>query len=348
MKVRGVVLEKIGELSVREIDIPGTLEPQSDEVAVSIRTVGVCGSDVHYYEHGRIGDFIVNAPLILGHEASGVVAAVGSHVTHLKVGDRVCMEPGIPNFTSPETMLGLYNLDPEVRFWATPPVHGCLTAKVVHPAALTYRLPDNVSFAEGAMVEPLAIGVYAATKAKIRPGDVAVVTGAGTIGMMVLFAALAAGCSEVIVSDFAAGKLALLAGRPGITTVDPAKQSLAKVVAERTEGRGADVFFEASGSVRPYDKMADLIARGGRAVLVGMPQELVPLDVVALQVKEISLTGTFRYANVWERTLKLLASGKIDLKPLISATFPFDQAAAAFARAARRLPSDVKIQIQLE
>ena len=347
MKVRGVVLEKIGELSVREIDIPGTPEPQSHEVAILIKTVGICGSDVHYFKHGRIGDFIVNAPMILGHEASGVITKVGSAVRHLKVGDRVCMEPGIPNFSSLETMQGLYNLDPDVRFWATPPIHGCLTHAVVHPAALTYRLPDNVSFGEGAMVEPLAIGVYATAKAKIQPGDVAVVTGAGTIGMMIIFSALAAGCSEVIVSDIAAAKLALLAGRPGIVTVDPAKQSLTSVVAERTSGHGADVFFEASGSNKPYDNMVELIRRGGRAVLVGMPQDKVPIDVVALQVKEISLTGTFRYANVWERALKLLGSGKIDLKPLISATFSFEDSIAAFERAARQLPSDVKIQIQL-
>ncbi|MDR3515236.1 MAG: NAD(P)-dependent alcohol dehydrogenase [Azospirillaceae bacterium] len=347
MNVRGVVLERVGELSIRDIDIPGTPNPQEHEVAVSVKTVGICGSDVHYYKHGRIGDFVVKDPMILGHEASGVVTKIGSAVTHLKVGDRVCMEPGVPDFTSLETMQGLYNLDPDVRFWATPPIHGCLTAQVIHPATLTYRLPDNVSFAEGAMVEPLAIGVYAAARAEIQPGDVAVVTGAGTIGMMIAFSALAAGCSEVIISDFATAKLALLANRPGLTTVDLNRQSLAAIVDERTAGRGVDVFFEASGSDKPYDRMTDLIRRGGRVVLVGMPQDKIALDVVALQVKEISLTGTFRYANVWDRALKLLGSGKIDLKPLISATFPFEDSIAAFQRAAQQRPSDVKIQIEL-
>ena len=345
MKVRAVVLEGIGEISLRDIEVPGTLEPADNEARIAIKTVGVCGSDVHYYKHGRIGDFVVNEPMILGHEAAGVVTAVGANVADLKIGDRVCMEPGVPDFGSRQTLEGHYNLDPSVRFWATPPIHGCLTPEVVHPAALTYKLPANVSFAEGAMVEPLAIGVYAAYKGAIRPGDVAVVAGAGTIGLMVAFAALASGCAKVILSDVAMAKLDLVAGRPGIVTVDLNREKLADVVAAHTAGHGADLFFEASGSPRAFDDLMDVVGRGGRVVLVGMPQDRVPLDVVALEVKEISLTGIFRYANVWERTLALLGSGKIDLKPLISASYPFDRAVAAFERAAQQNSSDVKIQI---
>jgi D-xylulose reductase len=345
MKVRAVVLEGIGDIRLRDIEVPGTLEPEDNEVRIAVKTVGICGSDVHYYKHGRIGDFIVKTPMILGHEAAGVVTAVGAKIAHLHIGDRVCMEPGVPDFGSRETLEGHYNLDPSVRFWATPPVHGCLTPEVVHPAALTYKLPDNVSFAEGAMVEPLAIGVYAAFKGAIRPGDVAVVAGAGTIGMMTAFAALASGCAKVIVSDVATAKLDLVAGRPGFVTVDLNREKLADVVAAHTAGHGADLFFEASGSPHAFDDMMDVVGRGGRVVLVGMPQDRVPLDVVALEVKEISLTGIFRYANVWERTLALLGSGKIDLKPLISASYPFDRSVAAFERAAQQNSSDVKIQI---
>ncbi len=345
MKVKAVVLEGIGEICVRDIEVAGTLQPADNEVRIAVKAVGICGSDVHYYKHGRIGDFVVNAPMILGHEAAGVVTAVGAQVADLKVGDRVCMEPGIPDFTSRQTLAGHYNLDPSVRFWATPPIHGCLTPEVVHPAALTYKLPDNVSFAEGAMVEPLAIGVYAAFKADIRPGDIAVVAGAGTIGMVVAFAALASGCAKVILSDVAKAKLDLVANHPGIVTVDLNREKLADLVAAHTAGHGADLFFEASGNPRAFDDMMDVIGRGGRVVLVGMPQDRAPLDVVALEVKEISVTGIFRYANVWERTLALLGSGKIDLKPLISASYPFDQSIAAFERAAQQNASDVKIQI---
>jgi D-xylulose reductase len=167
---------------------------------------------VHYYTHGGIGDYIVKQPMVLGHEGSGTIVEVGSNVTTVKLGDRVCMEPGVPNLSSRASKLGIYNVDPAVTFWATPPVHGILTPHVVHPAAFTFRLPENVSFAEGAMVEPFAVGMQAAAKARIVPGDVAVVTGCGTIGIMVALAALAGGCSKVIISDVSAEKLAIAAG----------------------------------------------------------------------------------------------------------------------------------------
>ncbi|MEM9270516.1 MAG: alcohol dehydrogenase catalytic domain-containing protein, partial [Pseudomonadota bacterium] len=188
---KALVLERAHQLALRDIDLPDDLG--STDVRITVDTVGVCGSDVHYYTHGKIGPFVVKEPMVLGHEAAGVVAEVGSDVKHLKVGDRVCMEPGIPNGASKASKLGVYNVDPDVRFWATPPVHGCLTPSVVHPAAFTYPIPDHVTFAEGAMVEPFAIGMQAAAKAKIKPGDVAFVTGAGPIGVMVALAALAGG-----------------------------------------------------------------------------------------------------------------------------------------------------------
>src|SRR5688572_20386663 len=185
---RALVLEQKDKLTLRDIDLPSETGPGM--VKIKLHTVGVCGSDVHYYTHGRIGPFIVDAPMVLGHEAAGTIVEVGSGVTHLKIGDRVCMEPGIPDPNSKASRLGLYNVDPAVRFWATPPVHGVLTRHVVHPASYTFLLPDSVSFAEGAMVEPFAVGMQAAAKAKIAPGDTAVVLGAGPIGTMVAIAAL--------------------------------------------------------------------------------------------------------------------------------------------------------------
>eukprot|EP01032_Pedospumella_encystans_P029024 gene29024-32775_t len=156
--MKALVLEKAHELALREIALPPQPVGPRD-VKIRMHTVGVCGSDVHYYQHGGIGPYVVDQPMILGHEASGTVAEVGSEVTHLRPGDRVCMEPGIPQLDSRAVREGIYNLNPAVRFWATPPIHGCLTPYVVHPAAFTFRLPDNVSFAEGAIVEPLAIGL---------------------------------------------------------------------------------------------------------------------------------------------------------------------------------------------
>ena len=342
---QALVLEKTRELALREIDLP--LETGPRDVKIRVHTVGVCGSDVHYYQHGAIGPYVVNEPMVLGHEASGTVVEVGSEVTHLKTGDRVCMEPGIPQFDSPATLRGLYNLDPAVRFWATPPIHGCLTPYVVHPASFTYKLPDNVSFAEGAIVEPLSIGLQAATKARIKPGDVAVVIGAGTIGAMTVLAALAGGAARVIVADLQPDKLALLTRNPAVSGVDVRSQDLVQAVREATDGWGADIVFEASGSVRAFDNALDLLCPGGCLVLVGMPPAKVPLDIVAVQAKELRIESVFRYANIFPRAIALIASGQIDVKPFISRTFRFSESVKAFEAAASAQPGDVKIQIEL-
>jgi len=343
--MKALVLEEKGKLSLRDFPIAQTMRP--DDVKIAIHTVGICGSDVHYYTHGKIGPFVVKAPMILGHEASGTVIATGANVKNVKAGDRVCMEPGIPDPNSRASKLGLYNVDPAVTFWATPPIHGCLLPEVVHPSAYVFKIPDNLSFAEGAMAEPLAIGVQAALKAQIRPGDVAAVTGAGPIGMMVALAALASGCSRVIVSDVAQPKLDIIAKYAGIETVNIKKQPVVDYVRETTNGWGADVVFEASGAAPAILDVANLVAPGGTCVMVGMPVDPVPVDLVRLQTKEATLKTIFRYANVYDRTINLMASGKIDLKPLITETFAFADSVKAFERAAEGRQTDVKLQIRL-
>ena len=341
--MQALVLERTKELALRDIDLPLSVGP--DDVKIAVHTVGVCGSDVHYYVHGGIGDYIVREPMVLGHEGSGTVVEVGGAVTNLKVGDRVCKEPGEPDLTSRASKLGIYNVDPAVVFWATPPVHGILTPFIVHPAAFTYRMPDNVSFAEGALVEPFAIGMQAAKRAGIVPGDVAVVTGCGTIGIMIALAALAGGCSKVVVSDISSEKLKIAAQYPGIVPVDVSKTTLADAVNEATGNWGADVVFEASGNARVYDDILRVVRPGGAIVLVGLPADVVPLNVNNAIAREVRIETVFRYANVYDRALAQIASGKVDLKPLISATFPFSEGVAAFERAAKALPADIKLQI---
>ena len=260
---RALVLERQHELALRDIDLPQAVGP--GEVRVKIHTVGVCGSDVHYYTHGRIGPFVVNAPMVLGHEAAGTIVEVGAGVSDLKVGDRVCMEPGIPDPNSRASRLGLYNVDPAVSFWATPPVHGVLTSHVVHPANYTFKLPDNVSFAEGAMVEPFAVGMQAAAKARIAPGDTAVVLGAGPIGTMVAIAALAGGCARVIVADLAQPKLDIAARYQGVIPVNIRHDDLVAEVQRLTDGWGADVVFECSGSPRPGKRSSACHVREARS-----------------------------------------------------------------------------------
>lgn len=343
--VRALVLERQHELKLRDIDLPQTVGP--GEVRIKIHTVGICGSDVHYYTHGRIGPFVVEAPMVLGHEAAGTLVETGEGVEHLKVGDRVCMEPGIPDPNSRASRLGLYNIDPAVRFWATPPIHGVLTPYVVHPANYTFKLPDNVSFAEGAMVEPFAVGMQAAAKAKIAPGDTAVVIGAGPIGTMVAIAALAGGCARAIVADLAQPKLDIAAGYQGVIPVNIRDKSLPAEVKRLTDGWGADVVFECSGSSKAWETLLDLPRPGGTLVVVGLPVAPVAFDIATASTKEIRIETVFRYAHQYNRAIALMGSGRVDLKPLISATFPFEDSIAAFDRAVEARPADVKLQIQL-
>ena len=343
--MEALVLEKKGVLAIREIDIKEDMGPF--DVRIAIHTVGVCGSDVHYYTHGEIGPFVVQAPMVLGHEASGVVVEVGKGVTNLKKGDRVCMEPGIPDPTSVESRLGMYNLDPKVRFWGTPPVHGVLRPTVVHPAAFTFKLPDTISFAEGAMVEPLAVGMHAANKAQIKPGDIAVMSGAGPIGMVTALAALAGGCSRVVMSDVIDEKLELAATLGPITPVNIKRENLTDVVNRITDGVGADLLFEASGNARAVETAFEPVRPGGRVVLIGMPGKPVLMSVEAAMIKEISIATIFRYAHVYSRALQLMASGKINVKPLITDVYKFSDSIAAFEYATKMKPTSVKVQIEL-
>lgn len=285
--------------------------------------------------------------MILGHEASGVVLEVGAEVKHLKEGDRVCMEPGIPDATSKASRLGMYNLDPSVRFWATPPVHGVTRPTVVHPADFTFKLPDNVGFGEGAMVEPLAVGMHAANKAAIQPGDVAAVIGAGTIGMVTILSALAGGCSMAVVLDVKQPRLESAARLGAVRTVNVNDEDALSVIRELTGGWGADVVFEASGSGNVAGQALDMLKPGGTLVYVGMPIEPVPFDVVKAQAKEVTVKTIFRYAHVYPRALALMGSGKINLKPLITETYPFEKSVEAYEYAVSPKPTSVKVQIEI-
>jgi D-xylulose reductase len=342
--MKALVLKEKNKLAILDMNIEETLGP--DDVRIKMHTVGICGSDVHYYTHGKIGNFIVTEPMVLGHEASGTVVETGKNVKILKAGDRVCMEPGIPDLHSRATMEGMYNLDPAVVFWATPPFHGCLRETVVHPAMFTFKLPDNVSFAEGAMVEPLSVGLQAVKKAGVKPGDVALVTGCGTIGILAGLAALAGGCSKVIITDVIDPKLKIAASY-GMIPVNIKKQDLQKVVAEVTGGWGVDAIFEASGNEAAIANIFQPLCPGGKVVFIGMPVNPVLVDIVAAQAKEARMETVFRYANLYPRALALMGSGKINVKPLVTDKYKFADAIKAFDYAANPEPRTVKTVIEM-
>ncbi|WP_320128253.1 NAD(P)-dependent alcohol dehydrogenase [uncultured Sphaerochaeta sp.] len=343
--MKALVLEEKLKLSLRDFSIEETVGPE--DVRIQIKACGICGSDIHYYLHGAIGAYVVREPMILGHEAAGVITEVGLQVKNFKVGDRVCMEPGIPNLRSKETLEGNYNIDPAVRFWATPPIQGCLREEVVHPAMFCIRLLDNMSFAEGAMMEPLAIGMEAAKKARIEPGATALVIGGGTIGIMVALSALAAGCSKVYISDVQQPKLDIAASYPNLVPINSAKENLEDAILGYTRGLGVDRIFEASGYGPVYPGFFRCASPGCKVVLVGIPSEPVSIDVSFLQGRGISIETVFRYANEFDKAAALVSAGKIDVKRLISKTFPFEKSVEAYTYAAANHPDVVKVMIEL-
>jgi D-xylulose reductase len=342
-----LVLEKKLELSLRDFPIEKEEPLGPRDVRIKLHTVGICGSDVHYYTHGKIGPFVVNAPMILGHEASGTVIETGKEVKTLKTGDRVCMEPGIPDPHSRATRMGMYNIDPAVRFWATPPVHGILRPTCVHPEAFTFKLPDNVSFAEGAMVEPLAVGVHAATKARIKPGDVALVMGAGPIGLVTALSALAAGCARVFVTDLDDAKLAIAGSLGAITPINITKEDAVRRISRETDGWGVEVVFEATGSPKAAATIFQSLSPGGCVVIIGGQSEPIAYDAGAAMVREARIENIFRYAHVFPRCVGMIASGAINVKPLLTRTFEFKDSVRAFEIAASAPAGDVKMQIEL-
>ncbi|MBN2861109.1 MAG: NAD(P)-dependent alcohol dehydrogenase [Sphaerochaetaceae bacterium] len=343
--MKALVLESVNTLSLRDYPIEETLGPY--DVRIAINACGICGSDVHYYKEGAIGDFIVKEPMILGHEAAGTIIEKGEKVTHLEVGDLVCMEPGVPNMQAHEVLEGNYHLDKDIVFWATPPVHGCLRENVVHPARFCFKLPEGMSAAEGAMMEPLATGIEAAKKARITPGDIALVTGAGTIGSVVALAALAGGCSKVIITDVKQEKLEIIGAYDNVIAVNINSVNMVDFVMKETDGLGADISIEASGSPKVFPDIMNATRRGGTIVMVGMSNDPVPISMPVLQVRGLKIETLFRYTNTFDRAVAFVESGKIDVKPLITKIFTFDQSIEAYAYAAEGHPDTIKVMIEL-
>jgi L-iditol 2-dehydrogenase len=328
--VKAAVLHAPGEIRIEERERPA---PGPREVLVQITAVGVCGSDVHYYEHGRIGPFVVEAPLVLGHESAGRVVELGEGASKHAAGDRVTLEPGVPCGRCRECRAGRYNLCEDVRFFATPPIDGAFAEFVTIHEDFAFALPESLSDEEGALMEPLSVGVWACQKAGVSAGDRVLVTGAGPIGQLAMQCALAFGATDVIVSDVNERRLAL-ATRTGATRVVRAGEPL--------DDLDADALIECSGHPDALTAGIKALRPAGVAVLVGMgPGEEGTLPLSVIQTREIWMTGTFRYANTYPTAIALAASGRVDLKAIISGHFGLDDAEAAL-RAGREDPDSVK------
>jgi L-iditol 2-dehydrogenase len=307
------VLDGPGALRIEERPIP---EPGPYEVLVRIAAVGVCGSDVHYYQHGRIGEFVVRKPLVLGHEAAGVVFDRGSAARRHELGQRVALEPGVPCGRCARCREGRYNLCPHVRFFATPPVDGALARYVVINEHFAHPVPDALSDEQAALIEPLSVALWAVRRAGVRPGDTVLVTGAGPIGLLSAQVARVAGAARVVVTDLSLRRREL-ADRLGADRVVDAGEDLA--------GLDADVLLECSGAPPAVRAGLAAVRPGGTAVLVGMGADEVTLPMSALQVREVTVTGTFRYANTYPGAIALVAGRRIQLDPLVTGHFGLAQ-----------------------
>jgi L-iditol 2-dehydrogenase len=325
MKVARMV--GIRDMRMEQEDIP-TIE--DDEVLVKIEYVGICGSDVHYYEYGRIGDYVVDKPLILGHECAGTVVEIGKNVSSHKIGDRVALEPGRTCGKCWYCKTGRYNLCRDVVFMATPPVDGAFAEYVAYPADMAFKLPDNVSTMEGALVEPLAVGIHAANQADVRLGQSVAVLGAGCIGLMAFKAVKAMGAGDVYMTDTIDSRLQF-AAKYGAEVFNPRNEDVVASILRLTNDEGSDIVIETAGAIPSTRQTIDIVRRGGTIVLVGLvPDGEVSLNVARLIDKEIQIKTVFRYRNIYPSAIKAIADGKIDVKSMVTHTFDFDEVKEAF------------------
>lgn len=335
---RAAVLHAAGDLRVQDVPTP---EPGRREVLVEVTAVGVCGSDVHYYEHGRIGTHVVEAPMVLGHESAGRVIDLGDGVSKHAVGDRVALEPGVPCGRCRECRAGRYNLCRDVVFFATPPVHGAFANYVVIHEDFAFRLPDALSDDAGALMEPLSVGVWACEKAGVSAGDRVLVTGAGPIGLLAQQCALAFGATEVTVSDVNPHRLEV-ARRTGATrTIDVRETPL-----ETLGDLEVDAMLECSGHPAALAQGIALVRPAGAVVVVGMgPEADATLPLALIQNRELRLTGTFRYANTYPTAIALAATQKVDLEAIITGHFGLEETERAL-RADHEDPRSVKAMVR--
>ena len=333
MKNQAAVLYAPHDIRLEERPVP---KPGTREVLIEIKAVGVCGSDVHYYEHGRIGSYVVRQPLILGHESSGVIVDVGEGVSRERIGQRVAIEPGIPDGVCRQCRTGHYNLCPNVRFFGTPPIDGAFTNYVTILSDFAYALPDQLSDEEGALIEPLSVGLWACRKAKLRGGDHVLITGAGPVGILAMKVALALGVTEITLTDISPQRLEMARQLGATRTVNVAQQSLADAGVE------VDVLIECSGNQSALKDGIRALQPAGTAVAVGMgPGEEASVPLSFIQNREITLTGTFRYANTYADAIELVATGRIDLKPIITGHYTLAEAEQAL-QATRSDPANIK------
>src|SRR5256712_10660568 len=320
------------DLRIEQRPVPS---PSRGEVLVRILSVGVCGSDVHYYEHGRIGDFVVRSPLVLGHESSGQIVEVGKGVSRERVGERVAIEPGEPCGRCDQCRTGRYNLCPNIRFHGTPPVDGTLSEFVAVKSELAYTVPDEISDNAAALLEPLSVGIWANRKAGTQAGTSLLIAGAGPIGLGTTLVARAVGATRITVSDVNRNRLSAALARGATEIAVPGSDHVAGEF---------DAFIDCSGSSAAIDAGVRLVRPAGAGGFGGVGAGEVRLALWGIQQSELVITGTFRYANTWPTAIALAASGRVSLDDLVTGEFGLADTEQALT--AGRDPHSVKAVVR--
>ena len=311
-------LNKELKIYTAEIEIPVL---DANQVLVKVESVGVCGSDVHYYKHGVIGPYVVENPIILGHELSGTITAVGSEISPTRIGKRVAVEPQRACKMCKQCLAGRYNLCPDIEFYATPPIDGAFCEYVKIESSFAFDIPDSISFDAAALIEPMSVCLWAAQKAKIGPDSTVLIAGAGPIGVIMAQVASALGAPAVVVTDILDSRLEFVRGYGATGTVNTSKSSLGD--------EKFDVFIDACGI--PSAVYAGIKATGpaGRVLLVGLGSDDMNLPVSHIQNNEIIVTGVFRYTNTWPTSIDLIAAGKVNLDAIVTHRFGLGDVEAA-------------------
>lgn len=344
--MKAAILYGKRDLRIESIAVPTY---KSDELLIQIKRVGVCGSDIHYYKEGRIGDFVVESPMILGHESSGVVVAKGDDVTEFKIGDRVSIEPGIPCMRCRHCKEGRYNLCQNITFFATPPIDGSFCEYVAFNKDYVFKLPDNVSFDEGAMIEPLAVGLFAVKKAKQQLADVVLILGSGTIGLMVLQAARAAGAGFIAISDIDDKKLAMAKELGADVTINTANtKDAVELIRAALGDREVDIVYDAVGITTTALQSIELARVGAKVVWLGLSNEEGPFPFGKVAIKELEIIGMFRYANMYPVALRTIEKGLYNLKDFISKHVKIDELPTVLEELAFQKNDDLKVMLTFD
>jgi L-iditol 2-dehydrogenase len=343
--MKAALLKEPGKMYVTDMPVPPCGD---DQVLIKVKEVGICGSDIHYYNNGRIGDHIVKEPLVLGHESSGVVCEVGKNVKGFKPDDRVSVEPGVPCRSCEHCLEGRYNLCDDVQFLGVPPFHGAFREYLAHDSRFTHKLPATVSFTEGALVEPLSVAHNSILKVGLRPGDTIFIIGAGPIGIACLELAKIAGASGIFIAEISDYRLKMAEKLQATGVIQADKGDMIEKIKDLTSGRLCDCVIEASGSAQGIVTAILAAKKGGRIALVGIGDSTVRIPYHEILKKEVAINGIYRYAYSYRPVIELLAKGKINVQDWISHRFELSRIMDAMETAKDTNIEIMKMMIYME